>query len=376
MKKAMTHSNSSSLSVSTDFGPLFLLREEIIARIDVEHLFDTLGLSMKKNRNYYSSTCPIHGGDNPNGFVVYVVGKSGPSFKWRCYTENCNTRYHGDIFGFVQGITKMSFRESVLFLMNMCGMSEDDIDSDFKKEELEARGELNKVCAELEAMGDRDVDLDTRRHPFLNDDFILRSIKRRNLYFKERGFSDEVLDTFEVGHCCCPDSPWVYSKHNARSVIPIRYENFKLAGISGRAETDLIKTGDSKYKILTGSDKENVLYGFHLSQYYVRESGKIIIVEGFADLWKCWMAGIKNVVAVMGKQITDSQRDKIYANATSVFLCLDFDHGKNEENARSIADSMSDFVSVDYDFVSQEKDLGSSSIDEVRCFFEKHRRFV
>ena len=213
------------------------------------------------------------------------------------------------------------------------------------------------------------------KNPFLNEDFVKRSLERRNMYFKNRGFTDNVLDIFEVGHCAPPDSAWSYAQCKSRAVIPIRDENLRLVGISGRAETE-VKQGDSKYRILSGSDKEGTLYGLCYSRPYILRNGSVVIVEGFADLWKCWMAGIKNVVAIMGKDITDRQLVKIIKYATNAFICFDYDNGRNEENVIQTKKRLSDFMSVKYAFISDNNDIGGSSVDEVKDFFNRYKRFV
>lgn len=353
------------------------IRDEIIDRLDVMSLLEYYGMScFQSSGNSLRCPCPVHKGKDNNFVVKFIDSFGAPTFRWRCYSHLCENEYGGDIFGFIQAMENCSFYESVKFMMNFVGINESDIFSTNNGERIKSRNELTKICSEIEKLNCSKSDIIKSKNPFLNEDFVRRSLERRNSYFKNRGFSDNVLDIFEVGHCAPPDSAWSYAKCGVRAVIPIRDENMKLVGISGRAEVEKVEEGDSKYRILSGSDKEGTLYGLCYSYPYILEKGRVIIVEGFADLWKCWMSGHKNVVAVMGKAITDRQLIKLVKYAKSALLCFDYDNGKNEENVIELRNRLSLFMSANVAFISENNDIGGSSVDDVNKFFEKYKRFI
>nr|DAQ91977.1 MAG TPA: DNA primase [Caudoviricetes sp.] len=362
-------------------GDIAALRDEFVNRIDPFELLRYFDVQHPRAMGKeIRAKCPIHDGTNTSSFTVRTVDSSGdPIFRWYCYGNNCHEEHGSDIIGFVMSAAGTSFSESIKFLMEFCGMTEEDaaniaqVDSSIG--EIISRNELSKICSELERFNDAPPDSNTR-HPFLNEDFVERSLGRRNQYFIDRGISKHVLDVFEVGHCAPPDSPWMYSMHKNRAVIPIRDEHFKLVGVSGRAETQEIAAGDSKFRFLPGSDRFNTLYGFYLSRPYIEEKRSVIIVEGFADLWKCWMAGYKNVVAVMGKKITDVQMMKILRTCHRALICFDYDEGRNEENAYKIAERLSEYINVDVDFIGNNVDFGASPVEKIQEFFEKHPKYI
>ena len=78
----------------------------------------------------------------------------------------------------------------------------------------------------------------------------------------------------------------------------------------------------------------------------------------------------------MGKDITDRQLVKIIKYATNAFICFDYDNGRNEENVIQTKKRLSDFMSVKYAFISDNNDIGGSSVDEVKDFFNRYKRFV
>ena len=356
-----------------------ILIDEIVSVVDPYAILEYFGATHITNRGrYISCTCPIHKGDNPDGFCVYIHDSSGlPIFFWKCYTHNCDAEYQRNIIGFVMACSSMSFDEAVRFLCQYTGINIEDFEDDkVSISEIENRRSLSSVCRALSKINNTEIDFTKVKNPYLNEDFVARSLRRRNLYFKERGFSDLVLDTFEVGHCCPPDSPWSYASCASRAVIPIRDENFRLVGISGRAEMEVDRKIDNKYRILSGSNKSGVLYGYYLSKAYIEEKKSIILVEGFADLWKCWMAGIKNVVAVMGKKITDQQLKLILSSSHRALICFDYDNGRNEESVIQIKKTLSQFINTDIGFISIENDLGGSSVESVKDFFGNYTRYI
>ena len=356
-----------------------ILIDEIVSILDPYALLEYFGATKIVDRGrYITSTCPVHKGDNPTGLCVYKSDASGiPMFCWKCYTHNCEAEYQRNVVGFVMACSGMTFDEAIRFLCQYVGINIEDFEEDkVSIAEIENRRSLSSVCRALSAMQDAEIDLTKVKNPFLNEEFVERSLKRRNLYFKDRGFSDLVLDTFEVGHCCSPDSPWNYASCSSRAVIPIRDENFRLVGISGRAEKDVDKKIDNKYRILSGSNKSGVLSGFHLSKSYIEAKRSVVLVEGFADMWKCWMAGVKNVVAVMGKKITDKQLRLILGSSHKALVCFDYDEGRNESSVLGIKNTLSQFINTEIGFISTNNYLGGSSVEKVKEFFGNYARYI
>ena len=69
-------------------------------------------VSLKKRGTSLSGLCPFHNDRNPS-LVVWP-----DSQRWRCF--GCGV--HGDVFSWVQAITRMSFSESVHYLAAMAGV--------------------------------------------------------------------------------------------------------------------------------------------------------------------------------------------------------------------------------------------------------------
>ncbi len=57
--------------------------------------------------------CPVHGGDNPTAFTIYV--KDGVQL-WHCFTRECQHDFPSDVIGFIQGVEGLDFKGACEFL--------------------------------------------------------------------------------------------------------------------------------------------------------------------------------------------------------------------------------------------------------------------
>ncbi|MCC7117840.1 MAG: hypothetical protein IT310_04885 [Anaerolineales bacterium] len=69
---------------------------EVHAKADLIGYVERAGAKLKRVGNRYQCPCPLHGGENPNGFNVYF---ENGTWKWHCFTDGCGT---GDAISFVE----------------------------------------------------------------------------------------------------------------------------------------------------------------------------------------------------------------------------------------------------------------------------------
>ena len=324
----------------------------VLERLDPEEFLESFGVEIaKRSRDELRCACPIHHGDNESAFQVATERGGTPAFRWRCHTQ-CEID-HGDVIDFVMLMLNLSFKEAVSWLAARVGLS-DDFEID--ESEWRDRREVAKFNSASRAFEKERVEFD-----FINEDFVRKCVARRNTYFAKRGFPDEILDLFEVGYCPEHDSPWNLQKTlvKARATIPLRDEEGRLVGMSGRA---LVEAPD-KYNILAGSAKRSILYGLHLAKPYVAERNSIVVVEGFADVWRAWQHGKRNVVAICGKDATDEQVRLILSHARTVAIALDGDKA-GRLGADKLQNALVDYVDVYRVPLPVERDFGDMSFDE------------
>jgi hypothetical protein len=81
-----------------------------VEKTDLVDLANTAGANLKRQGGEWRGCCPIHGGDNETGFVVY---QSGGKQKWHCFTRDCGG---GDAIDFVMAHRRLSFPDAVKYL--------------------------------------------------------------------------------------------------------------------------------------------------------------------------------------------------------------------------------------------------------------------
>lgn len=140
----------------------------------------------------------------------------------------------------------------------------------------------------------------------------------------DAGFQEHVLRHFEVG----------FDRWHYRDTYPIRDLAGQLTAINGRSVTGAQprhKIYDQEYRVWglparTGWEKANILYNAHsvyASLYHNADPGFIVVVEGFKACMWLWQAGIKNVVALMGHNLSVPQQWILESTGAKVYLFLD-----------------------------------------------------
>lgn len=113
-----------------------------------------------------------------------------------------------------------------------------------------------------------------------------------------------------------------------RIMFPIESPNGQVVGFSGRIYKQYTDNKPSKYKNTKETEifkKGEILYNYHRAKEEARNTGKIIIMEGFMDLFRAYSVGIKNVVISMGTAVTKEQASLLKRIAKEVILCFDGD---------------------------------------------------
>lgn len=80
--------------------------DAILAKADLLAYVERAGGEPKGSSNRYACACPLHGGDNPSAFSIYV--KDG-KWLWNCFTGSCGG---GDAIKFVEIWQGLDFRQA------------------------------------------------------------------------------------------------------------------------------------------------------------------------------------------------------------------------------------------------------------------------
>jgi len=169
-------------------------------------------------------------------------------------------------------------------------------------------------------------------------DSLLETDEGKNIglsYFKERGFSKDIIAKFELGYS--PDQ-WeafsaqaikdgyqeqfivesglsvkrdngsLYDRYRGRVMFPIHSFSGRIIAFGGRT----LKSDKNVPKYVNSPESEiyhksSVLYGLYFAKKAIREEDNCYLVEGYADVISVHQAGIENVVASSGTSLTVEQ---------------------------------------------------------------------
>ena len=284
-------------------------------------------VSLKKAGTTYKGLCPFHGEKTPS-FVVTPARES-----WHCF--GCGLG--GDIFSFVMQRDGVAFPEALRTLAQRAGV---EIDERTKREDAH-KARLRQVLDHAIAF----------YHAVLTSS---RTGGHALTYLHDRGFTDETIETYQLGWApggwdtmtrmlankrdVRPEelvevglaSPrtngrgGVYDKFRARVLFPIRDQNGHAVGLGGR----LLEGEGPKYLNTAATvlfDKSRTLYLIDRAKGPIRRSKQAVIVEGYTDALMAHQAVFDNVVASLGTALTPGQVALLTRYAERIVLAYDVD---------------------------------------------------
>ncbi len=183
-------------------------------------------------------------------------------------------------------------------------------------------------------------------------------------YFKERGFSDEIIKKFELGYN--PKQKDAFSKlatlkgydknilvnsglslfnsksedlidrFKERAIFPIQSYSGRTLGFGARAFNI-----NAKAKYLNSPEtliyyKSKVLYGLNLSKTAINKNDLCYIVEGYTDVISMHQVGIENVVSASGTALSVEQIKLINRLTKNIVLLFDGDQAGLKATYKSI----------------------------------------
>jgi len=284
-------------------------------------------VSLKKAGTTYKGLCPFHGEKTPS-FVVTPQRET-----WHCF--GCGLG--GDIFSFVMQRDSVTFPEALRTLAQRAGVEIDERTQREDAHKARLRGVLDSAIAFYHAV----LTSSNAGKPALD-------------YLHGRGFTDETIETFQLGWA---PNGWdqmtrtlgtkrdirpeelvevglasprqsarggVYDKFRARVTFPIRDQNGHAVGLGGR----LLEGDGPKYLNSPATplfDKSRTLYLIDKAKGPIRKSGQAVIVEGYTDALIAHQAGFDNVVASLGTALTPGQVALLTRYASRIVLAYDVD---------------------------------------------------
>jgi DNA primase len=317
-----------------------LITRDTIAKIlDTAQIEDVVRdfVNLKKAGSLLKGNCPFHQEKTPS----FVVNPNKNIFK--CF--GCGKG--GDSVSFIMEHEKFSFPEALRYLAQKYHI---------EVEETQVSTEEKQVQDEKESLL---IALNYAAKFYQTQLTETEDGKAIGLsYFKERGFLDDTIQTFQLGYS--PDSFDTFynqaikdgyneeillkaglikeknGKHydffRDRVMFPIFNVSGKVVAFGGRmlksAKSDNPNVYNPKYINTAETDvyhKSQVLYGISHAKAEIRKHDVCYLVEGYTDVISLYQAGIKNVVASSGTALTKEQVQLIKRFTQNMVILYDGD---------------------------------------------------
>ena len=182
-------------------------------------------------------------------------------------------------------------------------------------------------------------------------------------YFKERGFTDETIEKFQLGYCLDEwdnftkaalakgyDLKYLastglsivkenkqFDRFKGRVLFPIQSMSGRILGFGGRILTADKKA--AKYLNSPESDiyhKSKILYGIYQAKKEIARQDNCFLVEGYTDVISFNQSGVENVVASSGTALTSDQIRLVNRLTKNITVLFDGDAAGIRASIRGI----------------------------------------
>ena len=299
---------------------------------------------LKKRGQNFTACCPFHNEKTPSFYVSPAKGI------YKCF--GCGAS--GDSIKFVMDTDKMSYVEAIRYLANKYNIPiEEDVSQVVNVQEQTFRESML-------------IALNYAKNHFVHN--LLNTNEGKGIglsYFKERGFNDKTIQTFELGYSIDawddltkkalgeqynlevlekagltvvkPEEKKQFDRFRARVMFPIHSVAGKVIAFGAR----ILKTDKNQPKYLNSPESEvyvknQVLYGIFQSKNAIRQLDSCFLVEGYTDVVSLHQNGVNNVVASSGTSLTEGQIKLISRFTENITVLYDGDPAGIKASIRGI----------------------------------------
>jgi DNA primase len=311
-----------------------MIPEKILAQIlDVARIEEVIGdvVQLKKRGANYLGRCPFHDEKTPSFTVSPAKGI------YKCF--GCGAA--GNVVKFVMENEHLSYPEAIKFVGRRYNIEVEEIEITPADRLAQQNREGLLIAAKFVA--------NYFSHQ-LFDNQEGRSIGLS--YFKERGFSEDIVRKFELGYAL---ESWddlltvaqtsgysldllqqlglvaekdgrKFAFFRNRVQFAIHDANGKVVAFAGRT----LSKDPKKPKYINSPEteiyhKSKVLYGMHLAKKSIAQHNECLLVEGYTDVISLVQGGIENVVASAGTSLTIEQIRLIRRYTPNITILYDGD---------------------------------------------------
>ncbi|MBO7143966.1 MAG: DNA primase [Salinivirgaceae bacterium] len=315
-----------------------MIDQETVNRIiDAANIVEVVSdfVSLKKSGNNYFGCCPFHNEKTAS----FSVSPAKNIF----YCFGCHKG--GNAVNFIMEHEQMAYVEALKYLAQKYHIEVKE--KEFTPEEQERHDDRESMMVLNEFAKNTFI-----RNMTETDEGRAIGYK----YFKERGFNEETIKTYELGYSLSErkaftdlalksgyqqkylvstglsilkeEDGYIFDRFSNRVMFPIHNLTGKVIGFGGRVLDARTKGVNVKYMNSPQSeiyDKSRSLYGIYQAKATIVKNDKCFLVEGYTDVLSMHQSGITNVVASNGTALTTEQIRLIRKFTSNITVLYDGD---------------------------------------------------
>jgi DNA primase len=312
-------------------------KDELRARITLSALVQR-SVKLTRAGREWKGCCPFHDEKTPSFYV------NDQKQFYHCF--GCGA--HGDAISWMVDQQGLQFMDAIKELAGMAGMEVPAPDPQMAKR-AEQRASL--------------IDVTEAAQRFFVTSLAGPGGGAAREYLARRGFSPKVMAEFGFGWA--PDDRQAlpkalmqfgedmlesagmrahneqgerYDRFRGRVMLPIQDARGRVIAFGGRILDK--REGVAKYLNSPDTelfDKGRTLYNLHRAAPASRQSGRVVVVEGYMDVIALANAGIADAVAPLGTALTEMQLELLWRMVEVPVLCFDGDTAGQRAAMRAIA---------------------------------------
>ena len=317
--------------------------DELLQKVDIVDVIDE-AVPLKKGGQNYLACCPFHKEKTPS----FTVSPSKQFY--HCFS--CGA--HGSAIGFTMEYNGMSFVDAVEKLADRVGLvvphthDTQAIDPAVKKAKQQQKLALQ----------------DTTR---LAAEYYYQQLpknERAAAYAQKRGLSQDTIETYQIGYvgdawqalqAAFPNdynNPLLeeaglvinkegkrYDRFRDRLMFPIRNPSGQVIGFGGR----ILDKGEPKYLNSPETplfDKGRELYGLFEAKAAIKQSERVLVVEGYMDVVALAQHGVAYAVATLGTATSADHIKTLLRHSDKLYFCFDGDAAGHKAAWRALENTL------------------------------------
>ncbi len=305
--------------------------QQILSRVEIIDVVGTF-IKLKRRGANYLGLCPFHNEKSPS----FTVSPSKEIYK--CF--GCGKT--GNSISFLMEAEKYSYVEALRWLAQKYNVHIEETEQTPEQKMLQQVSDSLYIVNQFAQKFFSEQLTQTSE----GEDIALS-------YLKERGFSREIIEKFQIGYNPSARDTFAkaaldaqYSKdillktglinerdgnindnYRGRIIFPIHNQSGKVLGFGAR----IIKSNDKAPKYINTPEndiyvKSKILYGSYFARTAIDKADECLLVEGYTDVVSLAQAGVENVVASGGTSLTPDQLRLVKKYTNNLTIIYDGDN--------------------------------------------------